>query len=139
MDFMKTCIYLYDKKREEVLESRRQFKRINPRNTPFPIDLQGEWGKECTLERVTEQIQNQIEDASINSNITEDEINMSRGCERKVHMEFYIMLFPYSFDTINHFNIGHYICFNQNKWFFRGEEISSNVGIWLTLSSRMCL
>ena len=76
MDFMNKCIYLYDKKREEVLEARRQFKRSNPRNTPFLADMQGEWGKDFTLEWVIEQIQNQIEDASIYSNITEDEINM---------------------------------------------------------------
>jgi hypothetical protein len=72
------------KKREEVLEARKQFKRSNPRNTPFPNGIQGEWGKDCTLEWVTEQIQNQIEDAGIDSKIIEDEINMSRGCERKV-------------------------------------------------------
>jgi len=78
MDFMKKCIYLYDKKREEVLESRRQFKRMNPRNTPFPIDLQEEWSKECTLEWVIEQFQNQIEDEGIYSNTKKYEINMSR-------------------------------------------------------------
>jgi predicted Fe-S protein YdhL (DUF1289 family) len=110
--FMNKWIDLYDKKREEVLEARRQFKRSNPRNTPLPSDLLGEWGKDCTLEWVTEQIQNQIEDACIDSNITEDEINMCRGCERKVQLEFYKMLFPYSFDTINYFNIRHYICFH---------------------------
>lgn len=38
----------------------------------------GEWGKDCTLEYFTEQIQNQIEDACIYSNITKDEINMCR-------------------------------------------------------------
>ena len=108
---MNKWIDLYDKKRE-VLEARRQFKRSNPRNTPLPTHLLGEWGKYCTLEWVTEQIQSQIEDAGIDSNITEDEINMSRGCERKVQLEFYKMLFPYSFDTINYFNIRHYICFH---------------------------
>ena len=66
-----------------MLEERRQFKISNPRNTPFPTDMQGEWGKDCTLEWVAEQIQNQIEDAaSIDSKIIEDEINMTRGCER---------------------------------------------------------
>jgi len=25
------------------------------------------------------------------------------------------MLFPYNFDTINYFNVQHYICFNRNK------------------------
>jgi hypothetical protein len=68
--------------------------------------------KDFTLEWVTKQIQNQIEDAGINSNITEDEINMYRGCERKVQMEFYKMLFPYIFYTINYINIQHYISFN---------------------------
>jgi predicted Fe-S protein YdhL (DUF1289 family) len=101
MGFMNKWIDLYDKKREEVLKERRQFKRSNLRNTPLPSDLLGEWGKDCTLEWVTEQIPNQIEDACIDSNITEDEINMCRGCERKVLLEFYKMLFPYSFDTIN--------------------------------------
>ena len=38
---------------------------------------------------------------------------MSRGCERKVHSEFYIMLFPFNFDTINYFNIHHYIFFTK--------------------------
>lgn len=103
---------MYGKKREEVLESRRQFKRSNPSNTLFPTDLQGEWGKDCKLEWVIEQIQNQIEVAGMDSNITEDEINMSRGCEIKVELKFYKMLFRYSFDTINYFNIHHYICFN---------------------------
>jgi len=45
MDCMNKWIDLYDKKREEVLEEKRQFKRSNPRNTPFPIDMQGEWAK----------------------------------------------------------------------------------------------
>lgn len=116
----------------------RQFKRSNPRNTPFPIDLQGEWANDCTLEWVTKQIQNQIKDAGIGSNIIENEINMSRGCERKVQLQFYKMLFPYSFDTINYFNICHCICFNRNKWSFIGKEISSNVGIWSTLLCRTC-
>jgi hypothetical protein len=95
-----------------VLEPRRHFKRSNPRNTPLPSDLPGEWEKDCTLEWVTKQIQNQIEDSCIDSNIIEDEINMCRECERKVQLEFYKMLFPYSFDTINSFNIRHYICFH---------------------------
>ena len=93
MDCMNKWIDLYDKKREEVLEARRQFKRSNPRNTPLPADLIGEWGKDCTLQWVSEQIQNQIDDACIDGTITEDEINMSRGCERKVHLEFYKLLF----------------------------------------------
>ena len=84
MDFMNKWIDLYDKKREEVLKARRQFKRSNPRNTSLPNDILGEWGKDCTLEWVTEQIQNQIEDACIALNITEDEVKMCRGCERKV-------------------------------------------------------
>ena len=112
MVFMNQWIDLYDKKREEVLEERRRFKRSNLRNTPVPKDLLGEWGKDFTLECVTKQIQNQIEDACIYSNIIEYEINMCRGCERKVQLEFCKMLFPYSFDTINYFNICHYICFN---------------------------
>jgi hypothetical protein len=29
-----------------------------------------EWGKDCTLEQVTEQIQNKIENEGIDSNIT---------------------------------------------------------------------
>jgi hypothetical protein len=112
MGFMNKWIDLYDKKREEVLEARRWFKRSNPRNTPPPTDLLGEWGTDFTLEWVTEQIQNQIEDVGIDSNIVEDEINMCRGCERKVQLEFYKMLFPYSFDIINYFNIRHDICFH---------------------------
>jgi hypothetical protein len=138
MRFMNKWIDLYDKKRE-VLEARRQIKISNPRNTPLPSDLLREWGKDHTLEWVNEQIQNQIEDACIDSNITEDEINMCRGCERKVQLEFYKMLFPCNFDTINYFNICHYICFHLNKWSFTGEEISYNVGIWTTLSCRKCI
>ena len=95
-----------------MLQARRQFKRSNPRNTPLPIDLIGEWVKDCILEWVTEQIQNQREDAGIDSNINKYQINMCRGCERKVQLEFYKMLFPYHFDTINYFNIHHYICFH---------------------------
>ena len=57
MRFMKKWIDLYDKDIEEVLEARRQFKRSNTRNTPLPSYLLGEWGKDCTLEWVTEQIQ----------------------------------------------------------------------------------
>ena len=86
MGFMNKWIDLYDKKREEVLEARRQFKRSNPMNTPLPIDLLGEWGKDFTLEWVTEQIQNKLEDESIDSNIIEDEINMCTGCEIKVQL-----------------------------------------------------
>ena len=86
MDFMNKWIELYDKKREEVLEARRQFKILNPRNTPLPTDLLGEWGKDFPLEWVVEQIQNQIEDVGIDSNIIEDEINMCRRCERKVQL-----------------------------------------------------
>ena len=112
---MKKWIDLYDKKREEVLEARRQFKRLNPRNTPLPTYLLGEWGKYSTIEWATKQIQNQIEDPGIYSNITEHEINMCRGCERKVQLEFYKILFPYSFDNINSFNIHQYICFHLNK------------------------
>jgi hypothetical protein len=111
MGFMNKWIDLYDKKIEEVLEERRQFQRSNPRNTPLPSDILGEWVKDCTLELVIEQIQNQIEDECIYSNITEDEINMCRGFERKVQLEFYKMLFAYNFDTINYFNIHHYIFF----------------------------
>jgi hypothetical protein len=50
MDFMNKWIELYDKKTEEVLEVRRQFKRLNPRNTQLPTNLLGEWGKDCPLE-----------------------------------------------------------------------------------------
>ena len=112
---MNKWIVLYDKKREEVLEVRRQYKRLNPMNTPLPTNLLGEWGKYCTLKWVYEQIQNQIEDAGTDSNIIEYEINMCRGCERKVQLEFYQILFPYNFDTIDYFNIRHCICFHSNK------------------------
>jgi hypothetical protein len=138
MGFMNKWIDLYDKKREDVLEARRPFKRSNPRNTPLPSDLLGERGKDFPLEWATEQIQNQIEHACIDSNITEYEINMCRGCERKVQLKFYKRLFPYNFDTINYCNIRHYICFHLNKWSFTSEEISCNVGIWTTLSCRKC-
>ena len=67
MEYMNKWIELYDKKREEVLEARRQFKILNPRNTPLPTDMLGEWGKDFPLEWVNEQIQNQIEDAGIDS------------------------------------------------------------------------
>ena len=85
---------------------------MNPRNTPLPTNLLGEWGKDYLLEWVNEQIQNQIEDAGIDSNITKDEINMCRRCERNIQLEFYKILFPYNFDTINNFNIHRYICFH---------------------------
>lgn len=65
MDFMNGLIDLYDKNREDVLQDRRSFRTLNPRNITFPIELEGEWGKDCTLEWVTEKIQNQIEDTSI--------------------------------------------------------------------------
>ena len=55
-----------------MLEARIQFKRLNPRNTPLPTDLLGEWGKDWTLEWVTEKIPNQIEETSINSKLIED-------------------------------------------------------------------
>ena len=86
MDCMNKWIDLYEKKREEVLEPRRQFKRSNPRNTPIPMDLFGEWEKYCTLLWVSEQIQNKIDEEGNDENITKDEINMSKGCERKVHL-----------------------------------------------------
>ena len=86
MDCMNKWIDLYEKKREEVLEARRQFKRSNPRNTPLPMDLSREWGKYCTLQWVSEQIQNKINEEGNDANITEDEINMFRGWERKVHL-----------------------------------------------------
>jgi len=63
---------------------------------------------------------------------------MSRGCEINVELEFYRVLFHFSFDTINYFNIHHCICFNQNKCSFTSKEISSNVGIWSRLSCRTC-
>ena len=85
---------------------------LNPSNTPLPTDLLGKWDKDCSLEWVNGQIQNQIEDGDIDSNITEDEINMCRGCEREVQLEFYKILFPYSFDIINSFNIHCSICFD---------------------------
>ena len=81
-------------------------------NTPLPTDLLGECNQDCSQEWVNEQIQNKIEDGDIDSKITEDEINMCRGCERKVQLEFYKILFPYSFDTINSFNIHRSICFD---------------------------
>ena len=62
MDCMNKWIDLYEKKREEFLEARIQFKRSNPRNTPLHMDLFGEWGKDCTLQWVSEQIQNQIDE-----------------------------------------------------------------------------
>ena len=49
MDCMNKWIDLYDIKREEVLETRRQFKRLNKKNIPLPADLSGEWGKDFTL------------------------------------------------------------------------------------------
>ena len=66
----------------------RQFKISNRRNTPLPTDLLGEWSKYCTLECMTEQFQNQIEDTCIDSNILEDGITISRGCERNVQLKF---------------------------------------------------
>ena len=45
-------------------------------------------GQRFILEWVTEHNQNKIEDTSIDSNITKDEVNMSRGCERNVQLEF---------------------------------------------------
>ena len=42
MECMNKWIDLYDIKREEVLKARGQFKRLNPRNTPLPTDLNGE-------------------------------------------------------------------------------------------------
>ena len=86
MDCMNKWISLYENKREEVLEARRQFKRSNPRNTPLPMDLSREWGKYCTLQWVSEQIQNQIDEEGNDANKEEDEIKMSRGCERKLHL-----------------------------------------------------
>ena len=56
MDFMDKWIDVYDKKRKEMLEARRKFKRSNPRNTPLPSNMLGEWGKDYTLEWVNEQI-----------------------------------------------------------------------------------
>ena len=44
-------------------------------------------GKYCTLQLVSEQIQNQLEEG-IDEKKIEDEINISRGCERKLHLEF---------------------------------------------------
>ena len=52
--FCTTC--LYDKKREGVLEAWRKFKILNLRNIALPTNLLGEWGKDCTLEWVNEQI-----------------------------------------------------------------------------------
>ena len=46
----------------------------------------GEWGKHYTLQWFTKQIQIQISDAGIDSNVKEDEINMCRGCERKAQL-----------------------------------------------------
>ena len=56
MDFKNKWIDLYDKKREEVLETRRYLEILNPSNTPLPTDLLGEWGKYCTIGWVTEQM-----------------------------------------------------------------------------------
>ena len=50
------------------------------------MDLSGEWGNDFTLEWVSEKIQNQIDEEGNYANITEDETNMSRECERKVHL-----------------------------------------------------
>ena len=51
------------------------------------MDLYGKWGKDCTLQWITEQIQNRMDEEGINANITKDEINISRGCQRKVKHE----------------------------------------------------
>ena len=64
-----------------MLEARRQFKGFNLRNISLPVDLSGEWGKDCTLQWITEQIQNRMDEEGIDANITKDEINISRGCE----------------------------------------------------------
>ena len=50
------------------------------------MDLSREWGKDCTLQWVSEQIQNQINEEGNYANITEDVINIYRRCERKVHL-----------------------------------------------------
>ena len=68
-------------------------------------------GKDCTLQWITEQIQNQMDEEGIDANITKDEINISRGCERKVKHEIIQecclkllkkMLFEYIHQTINY-------------------------------------
>ncbi len=56
IDSMNKWIDLYAIQMEEVLESKRQIKRLNPRNTPFPTELQGEGGKYFTLEWGSTQI-----------------------------------------------------------------------------------
>jgi len=71
-------------------------------NTLLPTDLIREWGKDCTLQWVSGHIQNRIDEAGIDASIPEYEINMSRGSERKVHLEFYNILFQYHLDTINY-------------------------------------
>ena len=50
------------------------------------MDLSGEWGKDCTLQWVNEQIQNKIDEEGNDANLIENEINVSRGCEIKVHL-----------------------------------------------------
>ena len=70
-----------------MLEARRQFERLNQRNIQLPTDLSGEWVNYCTLQWITEQIQNRMDEEGIDANITKYEINISRGCERKVKHE----------------------------------------------------
>ena len=84
---------MYEKKREDFLEQGRQFKRSNPRNTPLPIDLSGEWGKDFTLEWVSEKIQNQIDEEGNDANITEDEINMSRDVKERYIYKYHNFFF----------------------------------------------
>ena len=67
-----------------MLEARRQFKRLNPRNTPLFTDFLRELGKDFTLQWLTKQIRYGMVDAIIHVNIIEYEIKMSRVSENKV-------------------------------------------------------
>lgn len=70
-----------------MLEARKQFKISNPRNTSLPTDISGQWGKECTIEWVSKQIQKRIDEEGIDANIIEYEINMCIGCETRVNFD----------------------------------------------------
>ena len=103
-----------------MLESRRQFKRLNPRNIPLPTYLSGEWGKVSTLQWITEEIQNQMDEEGTDANITKDEINISRGCERKVKHEILKKkLLEYIDQTINYLIMNNRIYLHLKMAFHR--------------------
>jgi hypothetical protein len=97
MGFMNKWIDLYDKKREEVLESRRQFKRSIPTNTPLPSDLLGEWGKYCTLCNVPTLGHHHRAETYDDQSIQMDVITSTRVFERNygVQLEFIIIFHHY--------------------------------------------